>query len=159
MITKLTIVCLCMTASAMFGLRHTNGKRARVRYFASCVQLTDALIAEISFRRDKLTDALLSFAYNDKTELRAHIEAYCAAPFAPFAPKGKLLKTEEKRLLSAFFAALGTSDAQTQVFELENYKRRFEELYAVESEAFRKTGTVGLKLSVLFGIAVGVLIL
>lgn len=159
MITKCCIVCLCITASTMLGLAHAKSKRARVRYFDACVRLTDVLIAEMSFRRDGLTDVLCAFAENEKSELKAHITAFCLAPYEAFVPAGKLLKADEKRLVTEFFGALGTTDAQTQVFALQGYKQRFGELYAQESDLYRRTGTVGLKLSVLLGLAVGILLL
>lgn len=159
MITKCCIVCLCITASAMLGLAHTKSKRSRVRYFDACVRLTDVLIAEMSFRRNGLTDVLNAFAENEKSELKAHIAAFCNAPYEPFVPAGRLLKADEKRLVTEFFGCLGTTDAQTQIFALQGYKQRFGEIYEQESEAFRRTGTVGLKLSVLLGLAVGILIL
>lgn len=158
MITKCCIVCLCMTASAMLGLAHTKAKRARVRYFASCVRLAETLIAEISFRRATLTEVLRAFCESDASELRRHVEAFCASPYEPFTPAGKLLKADEKRLMTSFFSSLGTSDAQTQIFELENFKQRFCELYEKEDENFKRTGSVGLKLSILLGLAVGILI-
>ena len=58
-----------------------------------------------------------------------------------------------------FFCSLGSTDSETQIFQLENHKRRFNEIYSDESEKFKKSGSMGLKLSVLLGIAAGILIL
>ncbi|MCI8413194.1 MAG: hypothetical protein HFE47_03765 [Clostridia bacterium] len=159
MITQFSIVCLCMTASAMVGLLHTKHKRARLLYFASCEKLTEKLIADISFRKENLCTVLTEFAAEDGSELKRHIEKFCGEPYEKFAVNTRLLKAGERRLVSEFFASLGDSDTQTQIFSLENYKTRFSELYRDESERFKKSGGIGLKLSVLAGIAVGILLL
>ncbi len=159
MITKLTIVCLCMTASTMVGLWNTKRKKSKVLYFDSCVKLTEKLIADISFRHENLFAILNEYAQTDKTELGRQIAKFGAAPYDRFEPDGKLLKAEEKRLVSDFFTSLGSSDAETQLYELENYNKRFYERYSEENEKFKRTGNVGLKLSVLLGLAIGILIL
>ncbi len=159
MITKLTIVCLCMTASAMVGLWNTKRKKSKVLYFDSCVKLTEKLIADISFRHENLFAILSEYSGSAQSELSKQIAKFCAAPYEKFEPEGKFLKAEEKRLVSDFFTSLGSSDAETQLYELENYNKRFYELYSDENEKFKRTGNVGLKLSVLLGLAIGILIL
>ena len=40
--------------------------------------------------------------------------------------------------MSDFFTSLGSSDAETQLYELENYNKRFYELYSDENEKFKR---------------------
>ncbi len=136
-----------------------KNKKHRVDYFMSLINLANTLIAEISFKKEKLTDVLTEYAAYDKTELRTHITEFCASPFSKPDIKSKMLKKDERRLVSDFFSSLGATDGETQIFGLENYKSRFNEIYSSESEKFKRLGTVGLKLSVLLGIAVGILII
>lgn len=159
MITKFCIISLCMTASVMVGLIYTKSKKSRVEYFESCIKLTDKLISDISFRKENLLDILREFQADEKTELKNHIGKFCDSPFEKFSADGKILKADEKRLLNDFFASLGSTDTQTQLSELENFRVRFADKFQTENEKFKKTGGIGLKLSVLFGLGVGILIL
>ena len=159
MITKCCIVCLSMTASTLLGIAYAKRKKGKVEYFRSCVRLTETLIAEISFRRENLVDVLTEFAQNDTTELKQHITEFCAAPYAPYVVRSKSLRAEERKTVSEFMSALGTNDAATEIFALENYNKRFEDMLAAESEKYGKTGSVSVKLSVLIGLAIGILIL
>lgn len=159
MITKFCIVCLCMTASTMIGLLYTKSKKARVDYFHACVKLSDKLIADISFRKDNLFTILQEFAATDKSALKEQIARFSESPYEPLTVNGKLLKENEKQLLSEFFASLGATDAYTQISTLENYRARFDDIYREEYDAFKKSGHIGLKLSVLIGLAIGILIL
>ncbi len=159
MITKLCIVCLCMTASAMIGLAHMKNKKRRVSYFRSLVKLCDKLISEIAFRKENLNSILKEFASSDNTELSAHIGAFCDSPYSELKIRAPFLKADERKAVEDFFCSLGSTDSETQIFQLENHKRRFNEIYSDESEKFKKSGSMGLKLSVLLGIAAGILIL
>ena len=143
----------------MLGLARYKKKKSRVSYYAACVRLTERLIAEISFRRDNLFALLKEFAAEDKGELGRQIEAFLVAPYAPFTPTGTLLTTADKPLLCAFFASLGQTDAETQIYELHAYQKRFEEKYTAEQAAFKKNGNMELKLFFLLGLTVGILIL
>lgn len=159
MITKCLLVCLCVTAALSAGLGIVRKRRARVRYYASCVRLAETLLSDISFRRTPLLPLLQSFAETDTSELKTHIAVFCAHPYEPFVPTGKLLKADEKKTVSEFFGMLGTSDAATQLSALEGYKQRFTQLYETENEYFLRNGKVTVKLSVLLGLAVGILLL
>lgn len=159
MITRFCIICLCMTSSAMFGLLHVRRKKARVNYFASCEKLTEKLIIDISFRRENLCTILQEYAQEDETELKSQINRFCDCPYGKFVVTEKFLKSGEKQLVSDFFTSLGMCDASTQVNELHNFKKRFEAVYTEENGKFKKSGNVALKLSVLLGIAIGILIL
>lgn len=159
MITNFLIVALCVTASTMFGLARYKKQKSKPLFFASCVRLTERLIADISYKQEQLPTLLASFAQSDKSELSKQIELFLQTPYAPFTPTCTTLTAEDKRLLSEFFGSLGKTDAETQILELNGYKKRFEERYAQESEKFKKTGSLTLKLSFLFGLAVGILIL
>lgn len=158
MITKCCIVCLSLTASAMIGLAYTKKNKSRVTYFESCVKLTEKLIADISFRRDNLCTILCEFAQNDTSDLRKQIEKFCASPYGNFTVGGGL-KAAEKQRIGEFFSSLGSSDLQTQLTTLESYKAYFAEKHREENEKYKKTGNLALKLSILFGLAVGILIL
>ena len=159
MVTKLCIVCLCVTASSMFGLMIVRHKQGRIKYFDSAVRLTEKLISDVSFRRENLVTVLSEFSSEDKSELKKHIDAFIKSPYENPVISGKLLKPEEKRLLKEYFSSLGVTDTQTQISELNSYKSRFEQIYNDENEKFKKSGSLSLKLSVLIGLAVGVLIL
>ena len=159
MITKLCIVCLCVAASVMIGLMLYKRKQSRIKYFESAVRLTEKLISDISFRRESLTTVLTEFSREDKSELKKHIDTFVSSPYDSVVISGKLLKPEEKRLMREFFGSLGLTDTQTQIGELNSYKSRFEQIYNDENEKFKKSGPLSLKLSVLIGLAVGVLIL
>ena len=159
MITGFLILSLCTAASTLFGLARYKKKKNRVAYYSACVRLTERLIAEVSFRRDNLFALLKEFTAEESGELGEQINAFLAAPYAPFTPPGTLLTKADKQLLCAFLASLGQSDAKTQIFELNAYQKRFEEKCAVEREAFKKSAGVELKLFFLCGLAVGILIL
>ena len=143
----------------MLGLARYKKKKSKVSYYAACVRLTERLIADVSFRRDNLLSLLKQFGDEEKGELGRQIEAFLAAPYAPFSPTGTLLTKTDKHLLSAFFASLGQSDAETQIYELHAYQKQFEEKYTAERETFKKSGSMELKLFFFFGLAVGILIL
>ena len=159
MITKFCIVCLCVTASSMFGLMIVRRKQSRIKYFESALRLTEKLITDVSFRRETLLNVLSEFSNDDKSELKKHIDAFILSPYYEIVISGSLLKPEEKRLIGEFFRSLGVTDTQTQIGELQSYKIRFEQIYNNESEKFKKSGNLSLKLSVLLGLAVGILIL
>lgn len=159
MITKFAIVCLCMTSSVMCGLIYTKSKKRRANYFASCVRLTDKLIADISFRKENLLTILKEFAATDQTELAANINTYCEKPFDKSEIATKILKQDERARVGEFFDSLGGSDSDTQLFELRNYSEYFASKLSDEELKLKKSGNIGLKLSALFGLAVGILIL
>lgn len=159
MITKLCIICLCMTSSSMVGLIMLKRRKNRVEYFSSLVKLSDKLISEISFRKENLTVVLKEFAQDEKTELSEHVKSFCASPYEKIHIQKGILKTGERAAVEEFFFSLGATDADTQIFELRNYGQKFQEMYSSENERFKKNGNVGLKLSVLAGLAIGILIL
>ena len=159
MITKLCIICLSMTASTMFGLINMRNKKRRIDYLDSLIKLCDYLISEISFNKDKLITALEKFADTDNTELANQLKTFCESPYSDKIIYPKFLKKDEQVTVSDFFSSLGCTDGETQISQLQNYKKRFGDIDCYEEDKFKKSGSVGLKLSVLFGIAVGILIL
>lgn len=159
MITKLCIVCLCMTAGTMVGLYCRKRKRRRPEYFAACTKLTDKLIGDISFRHENLFTILQTFSAENDDALQAHIRAYLAHPYADYMPDDAFLQVKERQWIGEFFRSLGNADIYTQLQELARYREQFDALQKEETEKYRQYGALALKLSILIGLAIGILLL
>lgn len=159
MITKFAIVCLSISASTMIGIARLKSKKKRVDCLASLVRLCNMLISEISFRKDNLFKLLSDFAESDRTELGEHIKRFCVSPYSSIEIKSKTLKSNEKQLVADFLRSLGMTDSETQILELRNYKKRFEEILECENEKYKKTANMELKLFILAGLAIGIILL
>ena len=161
MITKLCIICLCIAACSLVGLKLYKDSVNRVKYFEGVLSLINTLISEIQFRRQNLKSILRDFCDNNKTPFVVHVKEFLThlETNEEFKPSKLHLKNEETEEVKHFFSSLGTSDSDTQLVVLDTYKVKFEELRKHYADRHKKYGSLYLKLSFLLGLALGIVIL
>lgn len=162
MITKLCIICLCVVGCSMVGLKFNKDSAERVRYYENLLLLINNIISTVQFRQESLKSVLLQFTENNKSTLNTTIQEFLKHlddNAVEFKPSKLKLKPDEMAQISDFFCSLGHSDSETQLFELNAYKNRFEEKKAFYAEKHKKFGGLFLKLSFMLGLALGILII
>lgn len=161
MITKLLIVALSIVTCSMIGLMLHKNSLQKVKYYESLIAFINTLTSEIKFRQSSLKVVIQEFIKNNNTSLNVHLQEFYNFLQGETSTLilSKKLKQEETETIANFFSTLGTCDDTTQLFELENYKSKFEAIYLDKETKHKKFGGLYLKLSFLCGIAIGVLII
>ncbi len=160
MITKFLIVALCMVAGTMTGVMFSKKLVKRAEYFEKMLNLVNAIISEVKFRKSATKTILSEFCKSDGSLLSEHLRTYIECEdFSSFALSKNFLNEEEKREIERLFLSLGTSDSQTQIFELENYKLKISDMLKAADEKKKKFGGLYIKLGFFAGLALGIIIL
>lgn len=160
MITKLLIIFLCITAATMVGFSLSKKCKQREKYFEEILLLINTLICDMKFRKDSLKILLSGFCAEKNNKLKVNILEYIDyidSKKELNLSKGNLSVSEFENI-KTFFTCLGTSDADTQIYELENYKQRFSDYYTLAKEKNTKYGGLYIKLGFLIGLAIGIIL-
>lgn len=162
MITKFCIICLSVVSCSMLGLLLNKNSQRRVKYFENFNALILTLISEIKFRQESLKNILSNFNQNNSSDLSVNISEYLdflsGEKKELVLSKNKLTPKELEEVRN-FFISLGTSDSDTQLFELDNFKQKFDLIYGEVSGKHKKNGGLYLKLSFLIGLSIGIIII
>lgn len=160
MITKMLIVALCILAGTMTGLIFSKKLKNRANYYKSAAAFVDTLITEVSFKKSTIKKIMNDFLVSNNSAFNNDINEYlsCADKNSLILKKG-VLNESECYEMKKFFQSLGQSDAQTQITELENYKKLFGKFYSEAEEKMKKNGGMYIKLGFFAGLALGIILL
>lgn len=161
---KLIIVFCAIVVGTMGGLALQKNQTRRTKYFRDFINLITVIIGEVKFRQAKIKDILSSFQAANQTPISAVITEYLTAmdtnqDLKNFLPAKTKLKDNERELVREFFVSLGTSDCQTEIFMLENFNMRFDEIYQMYEARDKKYGSLYIKLGFFVGLALGIILL
>ncbi len=160
MITKFLIVALCMVAGTMTGAVFSKKLVKRAEYFENLLDLVNAIISEVKFRKSTTKTILSEFCGSDGSLLSEHLKTYIdCEDFSSFRLSKSFLSKEEAAEIEKLFLSLGTSDSKTQIFELENYKLKILNMRETANEKKKKLGGLYIKLGFFAGLTLGIIIL
>jgi hypothetical protein len=148
------LTCVC---GAMIGLYFYKRQKARLDYFVDLVGLINNIIVDVRYRQDKLRVVMTEYLQSCKSTLSYNIQQYLAQQDQVLQLSSQTLKKSELMRVQRFFVSLGSSDAGTQLMELDGYKAEFEQDLAKSKAHSDKYGTLYVKLGVALGIGVGIL--
>lgn len=160
MITKFLIVALCIVAGTMTGTVFSKKLGKRSEYLESLLNLINVIISEIKFRKSVTKNILSEFCSADSSLLTNHLNEYInCEDYSGFELSKSILSKEETEEVKKLLLSLGTADSKTQIFELENYKLKFTDMYKTADEKKKKFGGLYIKLGFFAGLTLGVIIL
>lgn len=158
---KLLIIFICAAVGTLAGFLTMRSYRRSYRYLDGVCSLINELRRNIAYRRDSVASILGSYS-TESAQLKKNIAEYIAYASSkdgsPDISRGYLPATVHERVCS-LFRALGQSDGEGEISELERFSLEFIELRDKAAQKSEKYGPLAVKLGFLFGLGVGVLFL
>lgn len=135
----------------------------RLRYFKDCILLSERLYASIAFSHEKLNQIVesnrLSFGKDMQKTLLMY-QGYLTHKIEKLEKQGmNILRENETETILLFLQSLGRLDVKNQTEEIDNFKKRFEEMKLSAEEDNKKKGGLYLKLGLILGILVAILLI
>ena len=159
MVTKFLIVTLCMVAGTMTGAVFSKKLSKRAEYFESLLRLVNVIISEVKFRKSSTKKILSDFCETDNSYLKENLKEYInCEDFSTLKLSKNILNNEEIHNVKSLLLSLGTTDGNTQIFELENYKLKISDTYKTAEEKKKKLGGLYIKLGFFAGHTLGIII-
>ncbi|MCL2847940.1 MAG: stage III sporulation protein AB [Firmicutes bacterium] len=159
-ITRFLIVASLSAAGAMGGLYFSKRLKTRASYYEALVDFINHTLTQVKFRKDPIKKIMQSFIDLGETPLNKNLLEYIAVdtPNSLSLSRG-VLKTGEIEEIKQFLVSIGTLDSQTQIFELEAYKEKFNHILVVANEKKRIFGGMYVKLGFFAGLALGIIVI
>lgn len=153
---KMLFLSLSCAAGLFTGLFFARTVTSRRDFYEELLSFIDRMINDVGFRMDGITKVIEQTLSSGKSRLNSMLEEYKTS-FSVSEPT--FLPKEERRTVTSLFCGVGKSDVVTQRAELALSRNEVDEIrrrYALKCE---KLCPVYTKLGLLFGLAVGILLL
>lgn len=161
MSVKLLIICICAAVGTLAGFLTMQSYRRSYRYLDGICSLINELKRNIAYRRDSVASILGEYK-TDSSQLKKNIDEYIAYASSkdgsPNISRGSMSAAVYEKV-SGLFRALGRSNGDGEISELERFGLEFTELRDKAAQKSEKYGPLAVKLGFLFGLGVGVLFL
>lgn len=158
---KILIMCIYTAVGTLSGYLTMRSYKRSYVYLDGVCSLINELKRNIAYRRDSAASILQGFKTSSPL-LKKHIEEYIAFAGSkdgePSISRGTLPQSTYEKVKHLFFA-LGRSDGDGQISELELFGSEFTELRDKSANKSEKYGPLAVKLGFLFGLGVGILFL
>ena len=160
---KYAFICLAFCVCTFVGYSFSKKYTKRKKFFSSLIFLADKLSLEINFSRERLKVLIENFDETNKKNLLGLDEKFVQYLDKKIELDGdifqkiNILKPEEKDLILLFLKALGRSDVENQMKEIEGYISRFAEVKAVCDTEQKKYGSLSLKLGIDSGLFLAII--
>ena len=160
MITKFLIVALCIVTGTMTGAVFSKKLGLRSEYFENLLNLINIIMSEVKFRKSSTKKILSEFCETNSSSLTLHLEDYIKCDdFSKLKLSKSVLSKEETEEVKKLLLSLGTADSKTQIFELENDKLKFTDMFKTADEKKKRLGGLYIKLGFFAGLTLGIIIL
>lgn len=144
-----------------YGILSYYKKRAKI--YEDLISFINCLNVEISF----LKTNLIKIVEKEKTDyckefndiLNKFYDKLLSKESSCFECKCELLNDNENKEISDFFNCLGKTDIKQQQMSIEHYKNKFLQHSSRFVQERDKNGVVGLKLSILLGLALCIVLI
>lgn len=163
---KYVLIMLVFSACVAVGYTISNRFSKRKKFFTSLISLAEKLSIEINFSRERLCVLIENFDAGNKKNLLKIDEKFlnfldkkCELTNEEIFEKNDLLKPEEKDCVLLFLKTLGRSDVENQTKEIKSFISRFNDLKIECDSAYKKYGSLSLKLGLIAGLFCAVVML
>ena len=159
---KIVLSILLILACLYIGISISGSIKKKKEFWEDVVKLCEYLSQNINFGQKKLNEILLSYKTICGIKCQSLIDTFVDAK-----GKGGLLESfenyffeeSEKKLLLEFFDQIGELDVYNELAKIENYKLRFIKILDKYSEKSKKFSPLIVKLSLIFGIAICIVLI
>lgn len=158
------IVVLCVITTYIGYLLSRQYKQRRDLY-VNLKDFVDKISSEIKFKNSSIKDLCLSYEKNYNGEFLKILKTYTKSldEKSEFSLDDiavvKSYTDEEKSLITNFFNSLGKFDLKTQIEDMNNFKRRFEEYCEDAKSEYKKYSSLFTKLGLIIGLAISIIII
>jgi len=159
---KIVLSILLILACLYIGISISGSIKKKKEFWEDVVKLCEYLSQNINFGQKKLNEILLSYKTICGIKCQSLIDT-----FIDTKGKGELLESFEnyffeeceRKLLLEFFDQIGELDVYNELAKIENYKSRFIKILDKYSEKSKKFSPLIVKLSLIFGIAICIVLI
>ncbi len=156
---KLFITLMFTVAGTVVGYLMYKKDREKELYFSGLKGLATSLICDIRFTRSDIGRLVSDFQSGSEL-LQKHKEQFVVSLEQEGVGLEKAwLKEPHYITVKEFFYNLGRFDVDTQIFQLEASRDKLGLIAEEMSEHNKKVGKMKIKLGLLFGLALGILLL
>lgn len=156
--TKLLLLALSSAIGLCLGAAYSKSLKRKQLFFAEFSDFIDKVLNDLSFRQDGIRRVCTEFAESCRSSsLKNILQEYSLNPDA--ALNAPALSKDEKREVFDVFSGLGRSDVVTQRAALENNKQKISTIKERHTAKCAKQCSTAVKLGLLFGLAVGIILL
>lgn len=164
---KIFFLCLIITCCTYLGYGFSSYYRRRLRLFKDVLNFASKMIVDINFSRSNLKEIIQNSLSNYGSDFKTILNNFLSylgdnsnLLSEEILLSGiKNLSVEDKQTLFLFFKGLGRYDAESQIKELENYKKKFDDLKLVAEAENKKYGGLYIKLGLMLGLLIAILLI
>lgn len=159
---KIVLSILLILACLYIGITISGSIKKKKEFWEDVVKLCEYLSQNINFGQKKLNEILLSYKTICGIKCQSLIDTFVDT-------KGKrgllesfenyFFEESEKKLLLEFFDQIGELDVYNELAKIQNYKLRFIKILDKYSEKSKKFSPLIVKLSLIFGIAICIVLI
>lgn len=156
---KLVLVCVLITIVMIIAYSLSAQIKDKHEFFVSLKSFLQEFKLNLSFKQDKLNEFLATT--KSKKQFKEFLESY-----KNYLKTGefdltaiKLLDEEEKTKLKGIFCEIGKSDQKNEIAKIDGFLAQIEQKVEQMSEDRKKLCPLIIKLSLLFAVAVAIILI